>query len=198
MLYKDESKRFGLQSFKALGGAYAVANLHKAHIEAGKPVESFVVTTCTAGNHGRSVAWGAKLVGCPAKIYIGAVVSQGREDAMKALGADVKRINGNYDEALAACRRDAEENGWQIVSDTSWEGYEDVPRQVMAGYTVMSREIMDQMGQERPTHIFLPIGVGGMAAAVVAPFWSEMGENRFKAISIESHMAACFLESIKA
>ena len=116
---------------------------------------------------------------------------------MKALGADVKRINGNYDEALAACRRDAEENGWQIVSDTSWEGYEDVPRQVMAGYTVMSREIMGQMGQERPTHIFLPIGVGGMAAAVVAPFWSEMGENRLKTISIESHMAACFLESIK-
>lgn len=68
----------------------------------------------------------------------------------------------------------------------------------MAGYTVMAREIMNQMGKERPTHVFLPVGVGGMAAAVVAPFWHEMGANQPKAVSIESHMAACFLESIRA
>ena len=110
----------------------------------------------------------------------------------------MRRINGNYDVTLAACKKDAEENGWQIVSDSSWEGYLDVPRQVMAGYTVMAREIMNQMGKERPSHVFLPVGVGGMAAAVVAPFWHEMGANQPKAVSIESHMAACFLESIRA
>ena len=98
------------------------------HVAAGNSVESYTVATCTDGNHGRSVAWGAKLAGCKAKIYIHATVSQGREDAIKALGADVRRINGNYDVTLAACKKDAEENGWQIVSDSSWDGYLDVPR----------------------------------------------------------------------
>eukprot|EP01052_Picozoa_sp_SAG31_P012514 SAG31_NODE_734_length_12489_cov_6.922034_1_plen_1297_part_00 len=198
VLYKDESQRFGLQSFKALGGAYAVADLVAAHVAAGHAPETFTVATCTDGNHGRSVAWGAQLAGCHAKIYIHKEVSVGRESAMKELGADVIRINGNYDASLAACKQAAEAHGWQIVSDTSWDGYEDVPRKVMAGYSVMSKEVMAQMGTDRPTHCFLPVGVGGMAGAVVAPFWHDMGENLFRAVSVESHMSACFLESIRA
>lgn len=198
VLYKDESLRFGLQSFKALGGAYAVADLVKAHVAAGNDPSTFTAATATDGNHGRSVAWGAKLAGCKAQIYIHAGVSVHREKAMQELGATVIRVDGNYDASLAACIADAEAHNFQIVSDSSWDGYRDVPRQVMAGYSVMSREIMEQMGTERPTHAFMPVGVGGMAGAIVAPFWADMGENLFKAVSVESYMSACFLESIRA
>lgn len=198
VLYKDESLRFGLQSFKALGGAYAVADLVKAHVAAGNDPSTFTAATATDGNHGRSVAWGAKLAGCNAQIYIHAGVSVHREKAMQELGATVIRVDGNYDASLAACIADAEAHNFQIVSDSSWDGYRDVPRQVMAGYSVMSREIMEQMGTERPTHAFMPVGVGGMAGAIVAPFWADMDENMFKAVSVESYMSACFLESIRA
>jgi diaminopropionate ammonia-lyase len=198
VLYKDESLRFGLQSFKALGGAYAVADLVKAHVAAGNDASTFTAATATDGNHGRSVAWGAKLAGCSAQIYIHAGVSVHREKAMQELGATVIRVDGNYDASLAACIADAKEHNFQIVSDSSWDGYRDVPRQVMAGYSVMSQEIMQQMGEDRPTHAFMPVGVGGMAGAIVAPFWADMGEKMFKAVSVESYMSACFLESIKA
>ena len=198
VLYKDESKRFGLQSFKALGGAYAVANLVQAHVAAGNDPSTFTAATATDGNHGRSVAYGAKLAGCKAQIYIHAGVSVHREKAMQELGATVIRVDGNYDASLAACIADAENCNFQIVSDSSWEGYRDVPRQVMAGYSVMAREIMEQMGDQVPTHSFMPVGVGGMAGAIVAPFHAKMGENMFKAISVESYMSACFLESIQA
>ena len=198
VLYKDESKRFGLGSFKALGGAYAVANLVKAHVAAGNDPSTYKVATATDGNHGRSVAYGAKLAGCKAQIYIHAGVSVHREKAMQELGAKVIRVNGNYDASLAACIADAKKYNFQIVSDSSWEGYRDVPRQVMAGYSVMTKEIMEQMGEEIPTHAFIPVGVGGMAGSIVAPFHAKLGNKMFKTISVESCMSACFLESIRA
>eukprot|EP01047_Picozoa_sp_COSAG01_P082472 COSAG01_NODE_16859_length_1198_cov_1.825296_2_plen_105_part_01 len=105
------------------------------------------------------MAWGAKLAGCKAQIYIHAGVSVHREKAMQELGATVIRVDGNYDASLAACIEDAEKYHFQIVSDSSWDGYRDVPRQVMAGYSVMSQEIMEQMGTDRPTHAFMPVGV---------------------------------------
>jgi diaminopropionate ammonia-lyase len=144
------------------------------------------------------VSWGAQLAGCTAKIYIHKHVSAAREQAMQAFGADVIRVNGNYEASLAACKSDAETSGWHIVSDTSWEGYRDIPLQVMAGYSVMASEALSQMGDMRLSHAFLPVGVGGLAAGIVAPLWQDMGEGLCKLISVESDMSPCFQESIAA
>ena len=196
VVYKDESTRFGLGSFKALGGAYAVATLAKEYQKEGRDPSELTVATATDGNHGRSVSWGAQLAGCKSKIFIHANVSEERERAMSALGADVVRINGNYEASLAACKEAAELNNWPIVSDTSWKGYRDTPMQIMAGYSVMSKEIIEQMGLSRPSHTFLPIGVGGLAAGVVAPMWEDMNDKLGQIISVESHFSQCFLDSI--
>jgi diaminopropionate ammonia-lyase len=198
VLFKDESKRFKLKSFKALGGAYAVADLAAQHVRNGGNPQDLVVTTATDGNHGRSVAWGAKLANCRAEIFIHAHVSKAREIAMQELGANVIRINGNYEASLEACKNDANNYGWQVVSDTSWDGYTEIPLQVMAGYSVISTECMSQMDPARPTHAFLPVGVGGLAGGIVAPFLHELQNDMFKVITVESDMSACFLESIDA
>ena len=196
--YKDESSRFGLGSFKALGGAYAVENLVKEYISRGGNPRDITVSTATDGNHGRSVAWGAKRAGCEAKIYIHENVSKTRENTMKGFGAEVIRVQGNYEASLAVCKKDAEKNDWQIVSDTSWDNYLDVPLEIMAGYSVMGQEILYQLGGEQPTHAFLPVGVGGLAAGVVAPLWQRLGKNLGKMISVESDMSSCFQTSIEA
>ena len=196
--YKDEAPRFDLGSFKALGGAYAVAALVAARTEDGASPADVTVATATDGNHGRSVSWGAQRAGCNAKIYIHAHVSEARAEAMRAFGADVIRVDGNYEASLAACKSDAETNGWDIVSDTSWDGYVDIPLDIMAGYTVMTNEALAQMGDTRPSHAFLPIGVGGLAAAVAAPLWHDMDEQLCQLISVESRLSSCFHDSIKA
>lgn len=196
--YKDEATRFGLGSFKALGGAYAVATLVATQTAAGKAASEITVATATDGNHGRSVSWGARLAGCAAKIYIHENVSQSRAQAMQNLGADVVRIMGNYEASLAACKRDAEIAGWEIVSDTSWDAYRTIPLQVMAGYSVMANEALVQLGDQNLTHAILPIGVGGLAAGIVAPLWQAMGDQLCKVISVESDMSPCFQQSISA
>ena len=211
VFYKDESTRFGLGSFKALGGAYAVLHYiaQKLSHETGREVTlaevrkgeyareaaSITVATATDGNHGRSVAWGAKLAGCQCRIYIHAGVSAGREKAMAEFGADVIRIDGDYDASVRLAASEAAANRWQVISDTSYEGYMDVPRQVMAGYTVMVREILDQM-ETPPSHVIIQAGVGGLAASICAAFWAELGEQRPKFIITESEHAACILESM--
>ncbi len=210
--YKDESSRFGLGSFKALGGAYAVLHYLAEHLGQllGKPVSiadlrsgkyrqeaaRVTVATATDGNHGRSVAWGAQMAGCSCRIYIHKEVSEGREAAMAAFGADVIRIDGDYDESVRLAAAEAEANGWQIISDTSYEGYMDIPRQVMAGYTLMVREILDALA-EPPTHVIVQAGVGGLAAAVCAAFWHELGDKRPRMIIAESELAACIIESLR-
>ena len=196
--YKDESPRFGLGSFKALGGAYAAAELVLAKIAEGKAASDVTVATATDGNHGRSVSWGAKRAGYNAKIYVHEHVSEERADAMRAYDANVTRVPGNYEASLAACKADALANGWDVVSDTSWDGYLDIPLKIMAGYTVMTNEALDEMGDTMPTHAFLPVGVGGLASAVAAPLWQRMGSDLCNLISVESTMSACFLESIDA
>ena len=180
--YKDESHRFSLKSFKALGGAYAVANLLiKKLNEQGIEANSFdliagtyseitsKITVCCAtdGNHGRSVAWGAQKFGCKCEIYIHRNVSIGREKAIAKYGAEVNRIEGNYDDSVRIAAEVAEENSYYVVSDTSYEGYTDIPKDVMQGYTVMVDETMKQM-KETPTHVFLQGGVGGFPAATVS------------------------------
>ena len=187
--YKDENKRFNLKSFKALGGAYAVEKVSK-----GK--KDIVVATATAGNHGRSVAWGAKRLGLKCKIFISEYVSDARGQAMAALGADVIKVNGNYEKSLIECIKQSTNNNWQIVQDVAWKDYMLVPKYTMAGYSVMMKEIVDQIKNNQITHIILQAGVGGMAGAMVAGIARYL-DNIPITIVVEPDSAACVLESIK-
>ena len=187
--YKDEDKRFDLKSFKALGGAFAV---NKIANEKG----NITVSTATAGNHGRSVAWGAKRLGLKCKIFISEFVSETRADAMRNLGADVIKVKGNYDASLKECITQSEKNNWEIVQDVSWEGYKKVPKLIMAGYTIMIKEIMDQNKEDPFTHVFLQAGVGGMAAAMIAGF-AKYSNNIPKFIIVEPENANCVFRSIE-
>ena len=188
--YKDESKRFDLKSFKALGGAYAVEKVTKGNKE-------ITVSTATAGNHGRSVAWGAKRLGLKCKIFISEFVSEARGKAMESLGADVVKVKGNYENSLIECIKQSTENDWQIVQDVAWKDYMVVPTLTMAGYSVMMKEIIDQINNESITHIFLQAGVGGMAGAMVAGVARYL-KNIPKIIVVEPDSAACVMKSIES
>ena len=189
IFYKDENKRFNLKSFKALGGAYAVEKVTKGNKE-------IVVATATAGNHGRSVAWGAKRLGLKCKIFISEFVSDARGKAMEALGAEVIKVKGNYENSLIECIKQSTENNWQIVQDVAWKDYMLVPKFTMAGYSVMMKEIAEQISDEKISHIILQAGVGGMAGAMVAGIARYL-DNIPTIIVVEPDSAACVMESIK-
>jgi diaminopropionate ammonia-lyase len=189
--YKDEGHRFGLKSFKALGGAYAVQRL-----AAERDARELTVACATDGNHGRAVAWGARNAGAKAVIFIHEGVSQERADAIARFGAEVVRAGRTYDDSVRICAKEARRNGWQIVSDTSWPGYEEVPKTVMQGYAVMAAEAEDQGA--RPTHVFVQGGVGGAAAAVLSWSWERRGAARPIFIVVEPEKAACLFESAGA
>ena len=189
IFYKDENKRFDLKSFKALGGAYAVEKVTKGN-------KDIVVATATAGNHGRSVAWGARRLGLKCKIFISEFVSDVRGQAMTDLGADVIKVKGNYEKSLIECIKQSTENNWQIVQDVAWKDYMLVPKYTMAGYSVMMKEIVDQLSNEKITHIILQAGVGGMAGAMVAGIARYL-DNVPVIIVVEPDSAACVMESIK-
>ena len=189
IFYKDESKRFDLKSFKALGGAYAVEKVSKGN-------KDIVVATATAGNHGRSVAWGARRLGLKCKIFISEYVSDARGKAMAELGADVIKVKGNYEKSLIECIKQSTENNWQIVQDVAWKDYMIVPKYTMAGYTVIMREIIDQLNKNKISHIILQAGVGGMAGAMIAGIARYL-ENIPVTITVEPDSAACVLESIR-
>jgi diaminopropionate ammonia-lyase len=190
IFYKDENKRFNLKSFKALGGAYAVEKITKGN-------KDIVVSTATAGNHGRSVAWGAKRLGLKCKIFISEYVSEARGQAMANLGADVIKVKGNYENSLIECIKQSTNNNWQIVQDVAWKDYMLVPKYTMAGYTVMMKEIIDQINQNKISHIILQAGVGGLAGAMVAGIARYL-KNIPTTIVVEPDSAACVMESIKS
>ena len=189
IFYKDESKRFDLKSFKALGGAYAVEKVSNGN-------KDIVVATATAGNHGRSVAWGARRLGLKCKIFISEFVSDARGQAMSDLGADVVKVKGNYEKSLIECIKQSTDNNWQIVQDVAWKDYMIVPKYTMAGYTVMMKEIVDQINKNEITHIILQAGVGGMAGAMIAGVARYL-QNIPEIIVVEPDSAACVMESIK-
>jgi len=244
--YKDERGRFGLKSFKALGGAYAVRRVLERQ---GRPAREVTVTCATDGNHGRSVAWGARLAGCKCVIFIHATVSEGRAAAIRGYGAEVVRVPGNYDDAVRRAAAEAAQHGWFVVSDTSYAGYRDVPVDVMHGYGVMAAEIFRQLPAGRagarsrgpacgdataaargtpaessgapspapgshlrppgagtappsageiPTHVFVQVGVGALAAAICAKFWLAWGPQRPRFVAVEPIRADCLLRSIEA
>jgi len=196
LAYKDERGRFGLKSFKALGGAYAVRRVLDRQR---RPAAEVTVTCATDGNHGRSVAWGARLFGCKCVIFIHETVSEGRAEAIRRYGAEVVRVPGNYDDAVRHAAAEAARNGWFVVSDTSYEGYRDVPVDVMHGYGVMASEIVGQLPPgEIPTHVFVQAGVGALAAAICASFWLAWGPRRPRFVAVEPARADCLVRSIEA
>jgi diaminopropionate ammonia-lyase len=211
--YKDEASRFGLGSFKALGGAYAVMRLLQAELarrgvaNAATAAElmdgthkdatrAITVTCATDGNHGRSVAWGAQRFGAACVIFVHETVSQGRRDAIARYGATIRVVPGNYDDAVREAQKQADSQGWFVVSDTSYPGYTEVPRDVMQGYRVMADEAADQIGAA-PTHVFIQGGVGGVAAAVAAQMRARFGAGP-RVIVAEPDKAACLLASAEA
>jgi diaminopropionate ammonia-lyase len=208
LCYKNEAGRFGLNSFKALGGAYAIAELIMRAAAARSwavPISSpllfagkyrdlaaaITVASATDGNHGRSVAWGARLFGCKAVIYIHSTVSEARKAAIEALGAEVRRVDGHYDDSVRRCAVDAERQGWTVISDTSYPGYTEIPKDVMQGYGVMAAEAIAQLPpDEPPTHVFVQGGVGGMAAAIAAHLAWRWNHRRPMLIAVEPDKAA--------
>jgi diaminopropionate ammonia-lyase len=212
---KDESGRFGLGSFKALGGAYAVLNLlageparrgvapfaSSADLSGGRyaaVTRAVTISSATDGNHGRAVAWAAARFHCRCVIYLHATVSPGREAAIAAFGAEIRRVPGTYDDAVRACARDAETEGWFVVSDTSWPGYTEIPRDIMQGYRLMADEAADQWTGPPPTHVFIQGGVGGAAAAVAVQTRARWSAMPPALVVVEPDRAACLLASARA
>ena len=212
---KDESQRLDLNSFKVLGGSFAIYRFIKARLGLeGKDLSfdelvsestraklgDITFATATDGNHGRGVAWGASKLNCKAVIYVHKDTSVARIEAIESYGAEVHVIDGTYDDAVHKATVDAEANGWQIISDTSWEGYTDIPRWVMQGYTTMLSETQEQLagtGIIKPTHIFVQAGVGSLAAATAGFYSSRFGADRPTTVVVEPTKAECLLESAK-
>ncbi|UVK41623.1 diaminopropionate ammonia-lyase [Mesorhizobium sp. AR10] len=210
---KDEGYRLGLGSFKALGGAYAVIRLvlEEAERKLGRAIDvselqlpevraaarTMTLACATDGNHGRSVAQGAQLVGARAAIFVHSGVSDERVAAIASYGADMIRVDGTYDDSIRQAARIAEASGWTIVSDTSWPGYERIPGLVMQGYTALIREALRKMPVP-PTHVFIQSGVGGIAAAVAGHLAIELGDKRPIFTVVDPARAACIVETARA
>jgi len=215
ILLKDEGQRLGLGSFKALGGAYAVMVIFKQLFEAhlGKTVtpEQLVsplarqfaakITFCCAtdGNHGKSVAAGARILGCRSVIFVHEGVTEARASAIG--GDEVVRIGGNYDKSVDESKRVSTELGWRLVSDTSWEGYGDILSLVGQGYTILANESLaqiDELGLQPPTHVFLQAGAGGFASSISVHLKEVLRYDDIKIIVVEPCLAACLQASAKA
>ena len=208
---KDESSRFGIGSFKALGGAHAVLRVLQEEVGArtgstpttrdlmeGQVGAGVTTITASAGNHGRSVAWGSQLFGCDCVVVLPEGTQESRAAAIESHGARVDWFPGPYDEAVEYAERRAAERGWQVVSDTAYEGYETIPRYVYEGYTLLAEESLSQMGSPGPTHVFVQTGVGGLATGVCGHIWSELGDARPAFVAVEPLSADCFGRSIRA
>ncbi|MGF6254584.1 diaminopropionate ammonia-lyase [Ensifer sp. LBL] len=210
---KDEGHRLGLGSFKALGGSYAVIRLvvEEAERRLGRSVDlddldrpevraiatALTFGCATDGNHGRSVAMGARLVGAKSVIFVHAGVSEKRIEAIAAYGAEIVRVAGTYDDSVREAARVCDENGWTVVSDTTWPGYEYIPGLVMQGYTALLSEALRQM-EEPPTHVFVQAGVGGIAAATAGHLALRYGAQRPRFVVVDPARAACLYESARA
>ncbi|RIK17954.1 MAG: diaminopropionate ammonia-lyase [Anaerolineae bacterium] len=209
---KDESARFRLNAFKALGGSFAIysfisqktglPNLSFADLMSGEvraALGDITFTSATDGNHGKGLAWAARKLEFPCVIYVHKNTSQARIAAIAEFGAEVRVVNGNYDDAVRQCERDAQANGWQVISDTSWPGYEDVPKWVMQGYTTLLAETQEQfaaLGIIKPTHIFLQAGVGAFAASVIAFYKKLFGGGAPISVVVEPRKADCLYQSM--
>ena len=201
---KDESKRFGLNAFKVLGASYAIWRFlskrppYDPDGDTSK-IERYTFATATDGNHGRAVAWTAKSLGHRAVIFVPKNTVAARIDAIRGEGAEVIVVDGNYDDTVKQCAATATERRWQVISDTAYPGYEEIPRWIMEGYTTLFMECAEQMsaaGNRWPTHVLLQAGVGGLACAGAFFFAMRRGGAVPSLISVEPTDADCLLESI--
>ncbi len=211
---KDEADRLSLGSFKVLGGSYAIHqtilkrlgnpkgfsfdDLKKPEIR--EKLGDITFAAATDGNHGRGVAWAATQLGFKSVIYVHKNTSEARISAIASKGAIVKVIDGTYDDAVRQVNEDAQKNGWQVISDTAWEGYEEIPVWVMQGYTTLFSEVQQQlvsMGEFAPTHIFMQAGVGSLAASAFGYYASLFAPKRPKMIVVEPDRAACLFHSME-
>ncbi|MFZ7127375.1 MAG: diaminopropionate ammonia-lyase [Desulfobacterales bacterium] len=211
---KDESPRFGLKAFKALGATWALARIlcEKLGLEpsdvdfldlkqAAVRLEDMVFVTATDGNHGRGLAWAASLLGCRSVVYMPAGSARSRVTAIEQEGATVRVTDRNFDGAVRMAAAAARDNGWHLVQDTAFEGYAKVPAWVVQGYTTMAREVLEQLGEkglETPTHLFLQAGVGSMAASVLGYYANTLGDACPRTLIVEPHQANCMYESALA
>lgn len=208
VLVKDESKRFGLNAFKMLGGAYAIARLlcEKYQIDINDftfdafkamKTEKMTFATTTDGNHGRGVAWAAQQLGQNAVIYMPKGSAQERVDHILRLGAECIVTDMNYDDTVRLTMKKAQELGWQVVQDTSWEGYTKIPTWIMQGYATMADEAAEQIAAlgTKPTHVLLQAGVGAMAAGVLGYLVDVYGARNLHSVTVEPELADCVYRS---
>jgi len=210
---KDESKRFSLNAFKVLGGSHAIGQTVARKLgmdfsevgcafltapETRKRLEGTTFITATDGNHGRGVAWTARRLGLDSVVYMPRGTVAERLENIRRLGAHADITELNYDDTVRMCSRLADENGWTLVQDTSWDGYEEIPLWIMQGYTTIGLEIAQQLGETRPTHIFLQAGVGAMAGAMAGFFADLYRDNPPVITVVEPHRANCFYRTASA
>lgn len=212
LFLKDESKRFGLNAFKVTGGAYAVGRLLAERL--GVPMEQatrdmlcspetraalgvLTFVTATDGNHGRGIAWTAQQLGMKAKVYMPKGSAEVRAENIRATGAECVVTDLNYDDAVRLARREADACNGILVQDTAWDGYEDIPRWIMQGYTALAAEALEQMQAAGPTHLLLQAGVGSFAGAVLGFFAAQPGATPTTLI-VEPNKADCLFRSFAA
>lgn len=190
---KDESGRFGLNAFKLVGARFAIETL----IAEGQISSGNTVVCASEGNHGRAVARAARDAGCGARVYMAGDVSEARVRAIEGEGAEVVKVDGSYDDAVRVLQREAAANGWTIVSDTAWPGYERIPFLIMLGYTRILDEIGDAWNEGSPiSHVFVQGGVGGLLCAMAS--WCAFHHPQCKVIGVEPTEAACLQASARA
>lgn len=217
-LLKDESCRFGLNAFKVLGGAYAMGRFLAQKI--GRPIEDLsreelasaasraktgdlTFITTTDGNHGRGLAWTANQLGYKCIVFMPKGSEPIRVENILAENARCTVTELNYDEAVRMSWDLAQKNGYIMVQDTAWEGYEEIPTWIMQGYMTLANEALEQimaMGGKgsMPTHCFLQAGVGSFAGAVAGHLTAVLGKDVPKFIIVEPHKANCIYTSAVA
>jgi len=209
---KDESYRFGLNAFKVLGAGYAIGKVLSQRL--GRPLsdlpfealqspsiraqmKGLTFAATTDGNHGRGVAWTAAQLGFPATIYMPKGTVAARLENIRKLGQSAEVTTMNYDDTVRWVASQAVEKNWEVIQDTGWEGYEDVPRWIMQGYSTVAREALEQIGAVKPTHVFLQAGVGAFAAVMAALILAHYGSEAPRIVILEARPAECFYQSIR-
>lgn len=207
---KDESKRFGLKAFKGLGSIWAIYKVISRELGLSNPtldeifarraeLAKLTFITTTDGNHGKGVSWAAGLFGCKSFVYMPKGTVEVRAQAIRDAGsATVTITDMNYDDCVKFTAHLAEKNHWHLIQDTSWDGYEEIPAQIMLGYSTLAYEALAQMNYQRPTHIFLQAGVGSMAGAIAAVFAENFKDNPSRITIVEPIEVACFYETMLA
>lgn len=210
---KDESYRFGLNAFKVLGGSYSIGKYIAQRLgrdisemdynsliseDVKKELGKLTFVTATDGNHGRGVAWTANVLKQKSVVYMPKGSAIERLENIKAEGAEASITDMNYDEAVRLANSKAEELGWVMVQDTAWDGYEEIPTWIMQGYMTMGLEAYEQLGEKRPTHIFLQAGVGSLAGAICGFFSEVYKDNKPTIVIVEPDKADCIFQTAEA